>query len=167
MCSTTGGFVLRSGFARHTDSGEDPFAVAANVEVEPALGDERRIGSGELVDGGPPGADVAAVGAEHHGQPRGVAVISRDCRGQLGITGYVYALKRRAARLGFVDDRETCRIRVFYRSVFCGGHCRHQQAKEQVCQSFHASVFCFRFISGSRKEMTDAAIQNRATGPKS
>lgn len=33
-----GGFVLRSGFARHTDSGEDPFAVAANVEVEPRAG---------------------------------------------------------------------------------------------------------------------------------
>lgn len=33
-----GGFVLRPGFVRHPDPGEHPFAVAANVEVEPGAG---------------------------------------------------------------------------------------------------------------------------------
>ena len=162
-----GGFVLRSGFARHTDSGEDPFAVAADVEVEPALCDERRIGSGELVDGGPPGADVAAVGAEHHGQPRGVAVISRDRRGQLGVAGHLDTLERRTSRLGFVNDREICRVRIFHRRVLRHGHRRDQQTEDHVYPFFHASVFCFRFISGSRNDIIDAVIQNTATGPKS
>ena len=123
------------------DAGEDPLAVALDVEVHSLLREPRHVGTGFAVGRRPAGGDRAAVGAEDHGHAGRIGVIEPHGLRQIGIVGHLDAVEGLLRRMRLVHERERRGVDVV-RFGFFGSRCRAdaehaEQRAEREQEVFH------------------------------
>ena len=100
--------------SRSSRSGEHPFALITDVQVQPFLTDNRRFKPVTLVGRLPISSDRTAIGTESNRQSGRETIIAVDRRVQIRITFHLNALEGRSSLLGVVYNSQRSGIRIVH-----------------------------------------------------